>query len=112
MPYLKRNSEGAIVAVTAAPVEGGTEQVAPDHPELLLFLASGSEGAARNLELLAADLSMIRVIEDLIDLMIEKNLFMFSELPMAVQQKLLRKKGQREKLFGVGDILSSDEGLL
>jgi len=112
MPYLKRNTAGAVIALTAEPGDPGAELVAADHPEVLAFLATSKGGNAGSVDMLAADLSMIRVIEDVIDILIAKNVLMFSELPMAVQQKLLRKKGQREKLFGVGDILSSDDGVL
>lgn len=112
MPYLKRNTAGAVIALTAEADGPEAELVAADHPEVLAFLASGKGGSASAVEMLVADLSMIRVIEDVIEILIAKNVMMFSELPMAVQQKLLRKKGQREKLFGVGDILSSDDGVL
>lgn len=116
MPYLKRNSAGEVVALMAVESNDAREWASPDSPEVLLFLAGvqpGSDGGnANKLEMLAADLSLIRVIEDVIDILIDKNIIIFSELPAPVQEKLLRKKGQREKLFGVGDILSSDEGLL
>ena len=112
MPYIQRNSAGEVVALRLTPQDDTNELVSADHPEVLLFLSTSKDELTRGLSLLRADLSMIRVIEDVIDLLIDKNVILFSELPMAVQQKLLRKKGQREKVFGVGDILSSDDGLL
>lgn len=117
MPYLKRNNAGAIVALTASPPEPGAEFKAADHPEVLLFLSAGPQGAdpverEGSLDLLATDLSMIRVIEDVIDILIAKNIIMFSELPLPVQEKLLRKKGQREKLFGIGDVIGGDDEVM
>jgi len=122
MPYLERNSSGAVVALTSEPSGPEAEFVAPDHPDVLLFLAAGpgrpdsssrSADGNANIDLLATDLSMIRVIEDVIDILITKNIIMFSELPLPVQEKLLRKKGQREKLFGVGDVIgNSDEEVM
>ncbi len=116
MPYLKRNSAGDVIALTTSQSEDAVEWAAADSPDVLVFLATTNTapdpGQANKLEMLAADLSLIRVIEDVIDILIAKNVIIFSELPPPVQEKLLRKKGQREKLFGEGDILSSDEGLL
>jgi len=115
MPYLKRNSAGAIIALTASPSGPDAEFRAADHPDVLLFLSAGPQDADErdtSLDLLATDLSMIRVIEDVIDILIAKNIIMFSELPQPVQEKLLRKKGQREKLFGVGDVIGSDDEVL
>jgi hypothetical protein len=116
MPYIQRNNTGEVVALTTSSHDGAGEWAESNHPEVLLFLAGKREAdrteLTNNLELLAADLSMIRVIEDVIDILISKNIIIFSELPLPVQEKLLKKKGHREKLFGVGDILSNDDGLL
>lgn len=112
MPYLKRNSNGAVIALTSTADDPAAELVPADHPEVLRFLAAGSEAGQGSAAMLATDLAMIRVIEDIIDLLIQKNVIMFSELPKAVQDKLLHKKGQREKLFGVGDILSAEDGVI
>lgn len=119
MPYVQRNPSGDVVALTAEPGES-RETLCADAPEVIAFLAgvsdagehkSGNAGSAG--DLLLADLKMIRVIEDVIDLLIAKNVIIFSELPAAVQSKILQKRGQREKLFGSGaDIIGSDEGIL
>ena len=111
MPYVQRNSAGRIVALMASGTSG--EFLPPQHPEVIEFLATpsgdGSEDTA-NVDLFVSDLKMIRVIEDVIDILIAKNVIMFSELPLPVQEKILQKKGQREKLFGgVGNILSDGE---
>jgi len=86
-----------------------------EHPEVLQFLAGPAEGGgadASGLEMLLSDLKLIRVIEDVIDLLIAKRVIIFSELPLPVQQKILQKKGKREKLFGGGDIIGTDKGIL
>ena len=115
MPHVQRNTDGSIAALTAE--AGATAEFLPaEHPEVLQFLSrrpdSGSPDSG-GLALLLEDLKLIRVIEDVIDLLISKNVIIFSELPIAVQQKILKKRGYREKLFGAGgDIIGPEEGIL
>ena len=115
MPYVERDPQGRISALTASPGSSG-EQLPLEHPEVLQFL-SAAEGRApgdiSSAEMLLSDLKLIRVIEDVIDLLIAKRVIIFSELPLPVQQKILQKRGKREKMFGGGgDILGSAEGIL
>ncbi|MCX7164210.1 MAG: hypothetical protein WCI19_11380 [Betaproteobacteria bacterium] len=115
MPHVQRHPDGSIAALTAE--AGPADEFLPaEHPEVLQFLVrhqdSGSPDAG-GLALLLEDLKLIRVIEDLIDLLIAKNVIIFSELPVAVQQKIMKKRGYREKLFGAGgDIIGPEEGIL
>ncbi len=113
MPFVQRNADGCIVSLLG---ESGmvSEFLPPAHPEVIEFLARGTQaGSDASLALLQEDLKLIRAIEDVIDLLISKNLIIFSDLPLPVQQKILKKRGTREKLFGSGsDILGSEEGIL
>lgn len=49
-------------------------------------------------ELKASDGQMARVTEDLVSLLIEKNIILFTDLPNSVQQKLLHRESLREQL--------------
>ena len=114
MPYVERNEQGGISALRQSGEPGG-EFLPVEHPEVLQFLVGQPDGAGSNtsnLEMLFSDLKLIRVIEDVIDLLISKRVIIFSELPLPAQQKILQKKGKREKLFGEVDILGSDKGIL
>lgn len=115
MPYIQRNEQGKISSLTMSG-EASSEFLPAEHPEVLQFLTAPSAdkaGDASSLEMLFSDLKLIRVIEDVIDLLIAKRVIIFSELPLPVQQKILLKKGKREKLFGGGvDILGSEKGIL
>ena len=118
MPYVERNESGTVVAVASTPdAGGGKKEFLPlEHADVLQFLAAlaaGKDGDGSSLALIASDLRMIRVIEDVVDLLIQKNVIIFSDLPPAVQTKLLQKRGQRERLFGKGgDIIGTSEGIL
>jgi len=56
------------------------------------------------------DLDMVRVIEDVIDIMIDKNLMLFTDLPDPVQNKILFKKTIRNLSNGTSII--EDEELI
>lgn len=116
MPYVQRNQSGAIVSLTALPVGEDDRFLAPDEPEVIQFLSHPEIGSDQRIqsefELFAADLKMIRVVEDLIDLLTQKGIIMFSELPSAVQEKIICKKTVREQFQHTCDILVNDNSLI
>lgn len=60
----------------------------------------------------AADADFVRVIEDLIDTLILKNVIRHTDLPAAAQRKLMLRKGLRNRMQGALNLLGDDEGLL
>jgi len=110
MPYIKRGPDGRICAMFAESQQQTDEEfLAPNHPDVADFMLTAPGDAADQNFPLAADLRMIRVIEDLIDLLIAKDVFVFTDLPLAVQQKILAQKSHREKLFGGNSSLVVDD---
>lgn len=103
MPYVQRDSSGRIIALFNQAQPGAGESLAPDAPEVVDFLV-GKEGSSQG-RLLASDLAMARVTEDIIDLMMEKNILLFTDLPEAAQRKLLERRTLRSTLGSVGNIL-------
>ncbi len=101
MPHVQRGPQGSIVAIFGEVRQGITEWVPFNDPEVVSFL--GCQGQPCPMipdlnELSQIDMSLIRIIEDLIDLMTQKNMIMFTELPTAAQAKLLSKRSVRERL--------------
>ena len=116
MPYVDRDTDGRIKALILS-ASASAEFLPAEHPEVLQFLVSPAGQGSGHLEphgldLLLSDLKLIRVIEDVIDLLIAKGVIIFSDLPAPVQQKILQKRGKREKMFGGGDLLGGEERLL
>jgi len=115
MPYVHKDAAGNILAVYADPVEGGHE-VAPDDPDLKAFILSNIPAVDTGDEWVQSDLALARVIEDLIEVLIDKKLIMFTDFPEGAQKKLLDRRGLRkefdlvEGLFGTGDDDSFDSG--
>ena len=108
MPFIRRAPDGAIVALLAEEAEDAREFLAADHPEVRRFL--GQEGQAFD----ALDADFIRVLEDLIDVLIAKNVLRMTDLPEEVQSKLLIRRQLRDTLPNSRlHILSdSDQGLI
>ncbi len=98
MPFVKRDADGAIIAVFGAATGEGLDEVGADDPGLVAFLRGGGEGAAQR-DMLDSDLGMVRVLEDLINLLIDKGVIRITDLPEPAQQKLLERGSLRDK-FG------------
>lgn len=106
MPFVRRAPDGAIVALLGEAAEGAEESLSGDHPDVLRFLGLQS-GQAFN----ALDADFIRVLEDLIDTLIEKGVLRVTDLPHEAQHKLAARKGLRKRLNGALDLLG-DGGVI
>lgn len=95
--YVKRDENGEVIAVGRHPEPGMTEMVAADEDAVSQLLglsdAEGPEAAVLALE--RSDAELVRVVEDLTNLMIDKGMIQFTELPMAAQRKLLNRRQLR-----------------
>lgn len=103
MLFVARDSDGNICDIHPMPLGEAREGLAADHPEVLQFIHE----RWRSNELDKLDRDFVRVIEDTIELLIAKDLILFTELPPKVQEKLLRRKEVRQQRhyegnFGVG----------
>ena len=97
MPYIKRDKNGKIIALLDEPDGENSEQLSASSDELLEFLSdSGAESARTFLK--SSDTDLIRVLEDLINLLIEERIIVFTDLPESAQQKLLTRRQAREQL--------------
>jgi len=106
MPYVKRDSAGSIMAASATRTESEDQEIAVDSPELQVFLASMG-GQSNPLE--TSDLKFIRAIEDLIDVLITKNVIRITDLPVAVQSKLMERRSMRQTLGALNLLSGTDE---
>ena len=91
--YVRRNDKGDVVAVSEEALDGFVE-VQVDNADLQAFLAAGA-GAPENERFRESDSSLIRVIEDLVDLLAMKGVIRFTDLPPEAQQKLMARKSMR-----------------
>ncbi len=100
MPYVKRDEQGRIIAVNLEPGEG-VEELSPHSPELMEFMRQvGFEQDT----LQQSDMRLVRVLEDLIDLLIDRDVIRFTDLPLPAQEKLMERRSMRQSL-GALDLL-------
>ena len=104
MPFIRRNAQGAIDSLHRRD-EGGAEFLPDEHPDVRAFIGAAASPPGEGFATLDAD--FIRVIEDVIDTLISKNVINITDLPLEAQTKLFGRKGYREragkdalKLFG------------
>lgn len=97
MPYIKRDSQGNITELLDAPRSGDEERLPADNHEVVAFVNKGEDDAVLK-ELQNSDREIARVTEDLIYLLVNKQVILFTELPEPVQQKLLKRERLRSEL--------------
>jgi hypothetical protein len=91
MLYAIRNEEGRIVSLSET-YKTGAETVDIKNKEVLDFLSINDEEFSAEEFLEQSDTSVARIFEDLIDVLIGKNIIMFTDLPDMAQKKLLSRK--------------------
>ncbi len=115
MPYVKRDSSGSITAISAEKTKAIAEWVELDATELKEYLVSLA-GSGHTPELAHAlsesDQSLIRVVDDLVNVLVENNLIRFTDLPEAAQKKLLERRSLRQSLTALKLLGDDDQGLI
>jgi len=98
MPYVRRNLSGLIESLHRQP-QGGDEFLADDHPDVQAFVGNaGAPAHGGNREFDRLDADFVRVLEDVIDTLIVKNVLNITDLPEQAQAKLLARKSFRERV--------------
>jgi len=94
MPHIRRGPDGQIESIHrhGAP---GMEFVPDGHAELMTFLG---HSAPQQSDFGRLDADFVRVIEDVIDTLIIKNLINITDLPGEAQAKLFARKNFRDRI--------------
>jgi hypothetical protein len=112
MPYVKRKENGQISAIFEDATDEATEFLPGGHPDIQLFLGGIVPQNRKNVatsELSDSDQNLIRVIEDIVDTLIDKNLIMFTDLPPHAQEKILERKSTRKRMSTPLDIIEGED---
>ncbi len=113
MPFVKRDDKGQVAALFRERDPEAQEYLPPQHEEVRAFVAASEPARDADAEFYRSDQSMIRVYEDLLDVLMDKKTILLTDLPDAARQKLLGRKRLRSELTTIGDILSDDsDGVL
>jgi len=101
MLFVERGTDGKIIALYNAPHPSALEQRSLMDEEVLAFF-NATESWKQLMSF--SDLATIRILEDLIDVLVRKNVIQFTELPEQAQHRILERKQMREKIV-VHDLL-------
>jgi len=94
MPYIRRGPDGQIESIHRHSA-AGTEFLPDGHAELMSFLG---HSAPQQSDFGRLDADFVRVIEDVIDTLIVKNVINITDLPGEAQAKLFARKNFRERI--------------
>ena len=116
MPYIRRDAEGNISGLIDNPGGPEAEEASISNPEVMAFLFGDERArgipdgcnlhAPQCLEVILglqdhrmllneSDLAMARVVEDLVDVLVNKGVLRFTDLPEAAQKKLRTRQAAR-----------------
>lgn len=98
MPYAERNPDGLVIALYATQNDQAREFLTGNHPEVAGFLADSDGGVGHRARMQASDLEMARVVEDLIFVLIEKNVIKLDSLPVVTRTKITQRAQIREAI--------------
>ena len=99
MPYVHRDTTGRISAMLreADADAASTEFLPDDNAEVLAFLGWGKSPTEGD-GFVRMDADFVRVIEDVIDALIVKNVINITDLPGEAQIKLMNRRSFRERV--------------
>jgi hypothetical protein len=110
MPYITRDANGKIVKASARVLIGG-ELVPHNHPDVVAFLKQRGQDPSvveqALSELRRTDNEMARAVEDVIMVLLKKNLFKMTDLPKPVQDRMSFRVKQRVLIQDIYDQASS-----
>lgn len=100
MPYIKRDSNNAILSIHRQSGDEHSEFLPPTSPEVIRFLSNDQSinDTTAKAALSESDTDFARATEDLIQLLISKNMILFTDLPPEVQAKMSGREKLRSNL--------------
>ena len=108
MFYVQRDAQGELIRAEAVAFAESTGTLPADHHEIQAWFAN-EEAEVSLKQLKHSDSEMIRVLEDLIQVLIHKGVINLTDLPVAAQAKLKDRSHARVALGGLSLLINDDE---
>jgi len=109
MFYAERDQEGSIVAIRVASGGENVDSEPLGERELEAFLTSELGQNSYEILLGEADKKMIRVLDDLIEVLVRKNVIMLTDLPPEAREKLGTRQSVRRRMHESGTDITVDD---
>ncbi|MGB1740262.1 MAG: tryptophan synthase subunit beta [Pseudomonadales bacterium] len=105
MPYIKRDEAGQIISVSLSQESDDQEFIDAENAQLAAFFEDARASAD---SLRESDSDLVRVLEDLIEMLTAKGIILFTELPESAQQKIMLRKRLRKDRSNSLDLLGDE----
>jgi hypothetical protein len=112
MPYINRNINGEITEIFETRQTDAQQYISLDNAELIDFIKQVASSHDVKTVLSASDVALVRVLEDLINTLIDKNVIQFTDLPLVAQGKLANREKIRGHLTSLDNLMADDDGIL
>lgn len=114
MPFVSRDAAGNIVAVSETATAACSEQVSSDNAGLLRYLDASADASPEAIRqrLAESDLKMVRLVDDLIGVLIEKRVIQFTDLPPAAREKYMQRQDARRQLHDSSNLIIGEKDIL
>lgn len=111
MLYAQFSASGEIQKLSSSLVDGW-EVIEADDPRISKYLNQHPEAFRVIQEALQnKDLEMVRIIEDLVQLLTKNGIIRFTDLPLPAQNKLIAKQSLRHQLSNEDHFLHFDDDI-
>lgn len=109
MVYVQRDGQGNLLRVESQPFEGMNDTLAYQSDELRQWLDARTEVRSRLDLLRQSDLEVIRVLEDVVNVLVERGVIRYTDLPEAARRKLEDRATTRAGLDGLGALVEEED---
>lgn len=106
MLYAERDENGVIISITKNRTQDN--QAEATEAEVIEFLSKSTNGSTYKTVLTLLDTGIIRVLDDLIDVLVAKNVIMFTDLPQEAREKIGERKRIRQQMQESNPIMVDD----
>lgn len=103
MVFVQRDQQGRLLRVEEQPFEGMDGSLSEQCPELHSWLEARLEVKRKLDELNASDREVVRVFEDVINLLVEQGVIRYKDLPEPARRKLDQRALVRAEIEGLVD---------
>jgi hypothetical protein len=112
MAYINRNINGEITEIFETRQNDTQEYISLENAELIDFIKQAASNHDVKAVLSSSDVALVRVLEDLINTLIDKNVIQFTDLPLVAQGKLANREKIRGHLTSLDNLMADDDGIL
>ncbi len=110
MPYVIRNKNGQIISFHQKTKSPKAELMGPEnYQEIIEFLKETNSMDELHQVLSSSDLDIVRVLEDVIDLLCKNHVIAFTDLPDSAQKKLTNRKNIRAEMSGIENLIADED---